>query len=50
MKRAAERGINLRTLGDASVCVALDDYEQLIAASFREHEIPYFVDRRRSAG
>jgi ATP-dependent helicase/nuclease subunit B len=27
----------------------IDEYEQLIAASFREHEIPYFVDRRRSA-
>jgi ATP-dependent helicase/nuclease subunit B len=28
----------------------IDEYEELIAASFREHEIPYFVDRRRSAG
>jgi ATP-dependent helicase/nuclease subunit B len=27
----------------------IDDYEQLIAASFREHEIPYFVDRRKPA-
>jgi ATP-dependent helicase/nuclease subunit B len=28
----------------------LNDYHELIDASFREHDIPYFVDRRRSAG
>ena len=26
----------------------LDDYHELIAASFREHDIAYFVDRRRA--
>ncbi len=26
-----------------------DDYHQLIEASFREHNIPFFVDRRRTA-
>jgi len=27
----------------------LSDYHELIDASFREHDIPYFVDRRRTA-
>src|SRR6185295_11852717 len=27
----------------------LNDYHELIDASFREHAIPYFVDRRRAA-
>jgi ATP-dependent helicase/nuclease subunit B len=27
----------------------IDDYHELINASFREHDIPFFVDRRRSA-
>jgi ATP-dependent helicase/nuclease subunit B len=40
-----------RRLRDIAVLVRdIDDYEELIAASFREHEIPYFVDRRRTAG
>src|SRR5205814_3283314 len=38
-------------LRDIAVLVRdIDDYDELIAASFREHDIPYFVDRRRSAG
>ncbi|MEA2736264.1 MAG: ATP-dependent helicase/nuclease subunit [Humisphaera sp.] len=41
-------GLRLR---DTAVLVReIDDYEELISASFREHDIPYFVDRRRSAG
>ena len=40
-------GIRFR---DMAVLVRdIDQYEELINASFREHEIPYFVDRRRSA-
>ncbi len=40
---------NIR-LRDIAVLVRdIDEYEELISASFREHEIPYFVDRRRSA-
>jgi ATP-dependent helicase/nuclease subunit B len=47
IRSALREGIRLR---DIAVLVRnIDDYEQLIAASFREHEIPYFVDRRRSA-
>ena len=52
---AAARGIRgllmagLR-LRDIAVLVRdLDAYHPLIDASFREHEIPYFVDRRRTA-
>ena len=42
-----EEKIRLR---DIAVLVRdIDEYEELIGASFREHEIPYFVDRRRSA-
>lgn len=40
-----------RRLRDVAVLVRdIDDYDELIAASFREHDVPYFVDRRRSAG
>src|SRR5439155_9943524 len=39
-----------RRLRDIAVLVRdIDDYHELIAASFREHDIPFFVDRRRSA-
>ena len=48
MLRTGDKSLRFR---DMAVLVRdIDDYEQLIAASFREHEIPYFVDRRRSAG
>jgi ATP-dependent helicase/nuclease subunit B len=41
------RGLRLR---DITVLMReLDDYHDLINASFREHSIPYFVDRRRPA-
>jgi ATP-dependent helicase/nuclease subunit B len=41
-------GVRLR---DMAVLVRdLDAYHELIAASFREHEIEYFVDRRRPVG
>jgi ATP-dependent helicase/nuclease subunit B len=41
-------GVRLR---DMAVLVRdLDPYHELIAASFREHEIEYFVDRRRPVG
>ena len=39
-----------KRLRDIAVLVRdIDDYHELIAASFREHDIPFFVDRRRSA-
>lgn len=39
-----------RRLREITVLVRdIDDYHELINASFREHEIPFFVDRRRSA-
>jgi ATP-dependent helicase/nuclease subunit B len=43
-----EKGKRLREI--AVLVRDIDDYEELISASFREHELPYFVDRRRSAG
>ncbi|WP_428939794.1 PD-(D/E)XK nuclease family protein [Fontivita pretiosa] len=33
----------------AVIMRSLEDYHELIDASFTEHEIPYFVDRRRTA-
>lgn len=37
-------------LRDVAVLVrSIDDYHELIDASFREHRLPYFVDRRRTA-
>ena len=42
-----ERKIRLREI--AVLVRDIDDYQELINASFREHEIAYFVDRRRSA-
>src|SRR5262249_4491645 len=45
--RTGDKSLRFR---DIAVLVRdIDDYEQLINASFKEHEIPYFVDRRRSA-
>jgi len=38
-------GVRLRDMG--VIVRDLDVYHELIAASFAEHEIPYFVDRRR---
>ncbi|MEO6435845.1 MAG: PD-(D/E)XK nuclease family protein [Tepidisphaeraceae bacterium] len=39
-----------RRFRDMAVLVRdIDQYEELINASFREHEIPYFVDRRKPA-
>jgi ATP-dependent helicase/nuclease subunit B len=52
---AAARWIRLLTIGglryrDIAVLMrAQEDYHQLIESSFREHNIPFFVDRRRSA-
>ena len=40
-------GLRLRDIG--VFLRDLEDYHELIDASFREHEIPYFVDRRRTA-
>lgn len=41
------QGLRLRDI--AVLMRDLGTYHELIDASFREHEIPYFVDRRRSA-
>lgn len=38
-------GMRLRDI--AVLCRDIDDYHELIDASFREHQLPYFVDRRR---
>lgn len=52
---AAARWIRLLTTGgmryrDIAVLMrSHEDYHQLIEASFREHNIPFFVDRRRTA-
>jgi ATP-dependent helicase/nuclease subunit B len=40
-------GFRLRDI--AVLTRSLDNYAELIDASFREHAIPYFVDRRRAA-
>jgi ATP-dependent helicase/nuclease subunit B len=41
-------GVRLREI--AVLCRDLEPYHELISASFREHEIEYFVDRRRQVG
>ena len=41
-------GLRLRDI--AVLMRSIDDYEELIGASFVEHGIPYFADRRRTAG
>src|SRR5205814_1507123 len=40
-------GFRLRDI--AVLTRSLDNYAELIDASFREHAIPYFIDRRRAA-
>lgn len=42
-----EHGLRLREI--AVLVRSLEDYHELIDASFREHGLPYFVDRRRGA-
>ncbi|HEY7091179.1 MAG TPA: PD-(D/E)XK nuclease family protein [Tepidisphaeraceae bacterium] len=42
-----ESGMRFRDI--AVLMRDLNDYHELIDASFREHDIPYFVDRRRPA-
>ena len=45
--RSSPRACRLR---DVAVLVRnLDDYAPLIDAAFREHNLPYFIDRRRTA-
>lgn len=47
VKRLASLGMRYR-----EICVLMrssEDYADLIDAGFREHQIPYFIDRRRSA-
>jgi ATP-dependent helicase/nuclease subunit B len=41
------QGLRLREI--AVLVRSLDGYHELIHASFHEHQLPYFVDRRRSA-
>jgi ATP-dependent helicase/nuclease subunit B len=41
-------GVRLRDI--AVLCRDLEPYHELISASFREHDIEYFVDRRRQVG
>ncbi len=48
VRKVLDRGLRLREI--ALLMRNLDDYHELIDASFREHGIPYFVDRRRTAG
>ena len=43
----AQSGTRYRNI--AILARDLGDYHELIDASFREHDIPYFVDRRRTA-
>ncbi len=43
----AQAGLRYRDV--AILTRDLSDYHELIDASFREHDIPYFVDRRRTA-
>src|SRR5256885_2445599 len=47
----AEDGIRDYKVTGVQTCALpiLDNYAELIDASFREHAIPYFVDRRRAA-
>jgi len=42
-------GAEMRYRDIAVLMRAQEDYHQLIEASFREHNIPFFVDRRRTA-
>ncbi|HVT88615.1 MAG TPA: PD-(D/E)XK nuclease family protein, partial [Tepidisphaeraceae bacterium] len=47
VKKLVASGLRFRDI--AIYMRDLDDYHELINASFSEHEIPYFVDRRRTA-
>lgn len=40
---------NLRYKDFAVICSSLDPYESLIQTIFKEYEIPYFLDKRRSS-
>ena len=47
VRELLREGMRLR---DVAVLVRdLDDYHALLDAAFREHDLPYFVDRRRTA-
>jgi ATP-dependent helicase/nuclease subunit B len=49
-RRIRELVTSGRRLRDVAVLVRdVERYEPLIASAFREHELPYFVDRRRTA-
>jgi ATP-dependent helicase/nuclease subunit B len=48
--RAATTLGGLRYRDVAVLVRSLDDYREIVEASFREHGIPYFADHRRSAG
>lgn len=45
VRELTRRGLRYRDI--AILMRGIDDYHELIDASFREHGIPYFVDRRR---
>jgi ATP-dependent helicase/nuclease subunit B len=47
IRRLTTTGMRYRDI--AVLMRAQEDYHQLIEASFREHNIPFFVDRRRTA-
>src|SRR5690606_37909994 len=45
IRELTRRGARYRDI--AVLTRSIDDYHELLAAGFREHQIPYFVDRRR---
>jgi ATP-dependent helicase/nuclease subunit B len=47
VRELATSGVRLRDI--AVLMRDVDEYEPLIARSFREHGLPYFVDKRRTA-
>ena len=47
IRRLVDEGMRYRDI--VVLMRSQDDYQHLIEASFREHNIPYFADRRRSA-
>jgi ATP-dependent helicase/nuclease subunit B len=47
VRKLLDAGLRFRDI--AVLMRSLDDYHELIDASFREHDIPYFIDRRRPA-
>lgn len=48
LKAWAKSGIRYRDM--AVFARTIDDYEELISATFTEHGVPFFIDRRRPAG